>query len=113
MIDEQWRAVAEEVDAALYRVETELGALRDVLRRAGLPVRRQRVRVTGENGAARAALEVLKRQGLAPIGPAAVARLIHVSPEYAFDLLASLVASGFAERVGRGRYRARAGSTGA
>lgn len=109
MIDEQWPALALEMDAHLTAIETALDDVRAVLRRAGIPVRRQRTRVTGENRNARATLELLKaeaRRGAA-MTPTGVARRLDISPEYAYDLLASLVASGFAERVARGQYRAR------
>lgn len=109
MIDEQWQAVALEVDSHLQRIETELDELRGILRRVGIPVRRQRIRITGQNGAARATLDLLKEEAKrgAAMTPTGVARRLDISPEYAFDLLASLVSTGFVERVARGQYRAR------
>ena len=110
MLDEQWQVFGREVEAHLTRIDDELGALRDTLRRAGINVRRQRVRVTRANGKARDALTVLRQeaQSGASLSPAALGLRVGVSAEYAYDLLMALVASGAAERVARGRYRATA-----
>jgi hypothetical protein len=113
MIDEQWQTFGREVEAHLTRIDDELGALRETLRRAGINVRRQRVRVTPLNNKARDALTVLRQEAqqgpAASLSPAGVGRRIGVSAEYAYDLLMALVASGAAERIARGRYRAAPG----
>jgi hypothetical protein len=92
------------VEAHLALIEREMAALRQTLRGAGIDVRVQRIRITGSNGRANEALTLLRAtEGMSP---SQVARALGVSAEYAFDLLAALVADHQVERVGRGRYRA-------
>jgi hypothetical protein len=106
MSEEEWRALALQIESRLCGMEGEIESLRSLLRSAGIPVRRQRIRITGENGKAQEALDVLRAHG-GTLRPSTVAGLLRVSREYAFDLLASLVAANTAERVGRGQYRAK------
>lgn len=106
MKDEEWLGFGRRVEAHLAQLEKEMAALRDTLRDAGIQVRRQRIRITRGNARAHDALTLLRASHPDPLRAADVAQLLGKSPEYAFDLLASLVADGTAERVGRGWYRA-------
>lgn len=110
MIDEQWQVYGRKVESYLTRLEEELGALRDVLREAGIPVRRQRLRVTPRNGKARDTLTLLRQEAQTggALSPARVGLRLGVTAEYAYDLLMALCADGTAERVARGQYRATA-----
>lgn len=104
---EEWAGFGRRIEAHLAAIDQEMAALRETLRAAGIPVRRQRIRVTKDNANAGAVLDMLK--AASPMGavltPTGVSRRLGVSPEYAYDLLASLVAAGKAERVARGEYR--------
>lgn len=105
---EEWEAFGRRVEAHLALVEAELAALRETLRGAGIQVRRQRIRITGSNGRANAALGILRAHDGdgGGVSPSTVAGLLGVSSAYAFDLLAALVANNQAVKVGRGRYKA-------
>jgi predicted Rossmann fold nucleotide-binding protein DprA/Smf involved in DNA uptake len=107
MLDEQWQAYGRQVEAHLAQIEAQIGQLRDTLRAAGIDVRRQRTRVQPENERAREALTLLREQPTESWRPSEVARHLGVTPEYAYDLLAALVARGEATKTGRGRYRVR------
>jgi hypothetical protein len=103
---EEWAGFGRRVEAHLVVIDQELAALRETLRAAGISVRRQRIRITRVNGKAEEALAFLRHRTPKPARPSEVAQVLSVSPEYAYDLLAALVAAGSAERVARGQYRA-------
>lgn len=111
MQSEEWLAFGRRVEAHLAVIEGEVAALRKTLRAAGVEVRVQRIRITGTNGRANEVLRLLRgarQNGSDPVSPSWIARALGVSPEYAFDLLAALVANHQAEKVGRGQYKALA-----
>ena len=110
-VAEEWAGFGRRVEAHLAVIEAELAALRQALRGAGVEVRRptQRVRITPRNQKAMQALAFLKAVSQdasrpSSVTPATVATHVGVSPEYAYDLLASLVAAGHVGRVRRGHY---------
>jgi hypothetical protein len=108
---EEWQAFGRRVEAHLALIEQEMAALRKTLRGAGIDVRVQRIRITGTNGRANEVLALLRGardNGVAHVSPAWIARALGVTPVYAFDLLAALVANHQAERIGRGQYKALA-----
>lgn len=107
---EEWEGFGRRVEAHLAAIDKEMGALRDTLRAAGINVRRQRIRITKDNTNAKETLRLLTEAATmgAVMTPVGVSRRLGVSAEYAYDLLASLVAAGQAERVARGEYRLRA-----
>jgi predicted transcriptional regulator of viral defense system len=104
-VSEEWESAGRELEAHLAQIEADLEHLRTVLRRMGIPVKRQRIRIQVDNAKAHHALEILRGHG-GTMAPSTVGKLIGVSPTYAYDLLSSLVALGQVERVWRGRYRA-------
>lgn len=104
---EEWVGFGRRVEAHLAVIEGEMAALRKTLRAAGVEVRVQRIRITGSNGRANEVLGILRNHG-GEMSPSTIAGLLRVSPEYAFDLLAALVANNQAEKVSRGRYKALA-----
>ena len=106
MKDEEWLGFGRRVEAHIAATEKELAALRDTLRAAGIQVRRQRIRITKANGRCAEALTIARAAAPAPVSPAFIASMLGCSREYAFDLLASLVADGTLERPRRGQYRA-------
>lgn len=106
MDNEEWLGFGRRVEAHLAQLEKEMAALRDTLRDAGVQVRRQRIRITRDNARAHDALVLLRASHPDQMRARDVAALLGKSPEYAFDLLASLVADGTAERPRRGFYRA-------
>jgi hypothetical protein len=102
---EEWLAFGRRVDAHLTLIDQELAALRLTMRAAGIRVHVQRIRITRQNDRAKDALRLLREQPEEAWRPAEVATHLGISPEYAYDLLAALVAEGSAQRVGRGLYR--------
>ena len=106
MKDEEWLGFGRRVEAHIAATEKELAALRDTLRAAGIQVRRQRIRITKANGRCAAALSLARAVHPATVTPAVLAAHLGISREYAFDLLASLVADGTLARPARGRYAA-------
>lgn len=106
MKDEEWLGFGRRVEAHIAATEKELAALRDTLRDAGIQVRRQRIRITKANGRCAAALTLARALHPYVVTAPAVAAHLGISREYAFDLLASLVADGTLERPRRGQYRA-------
>ena len=111
MQSEEWLAFGRRVEAHLAVIEQEMTALRKTLRAAGVDVRVQRIRITGTNGRANEVLQLLRganENGMPHVSPSWIARALGVTPEYAFDLLAALVANHQAEKVGRGQYKALA-----
>ena len=104
MKDEEWLGFGRRIEAHIAATEKELAALRDTLRAAGIQVRRQRIRITRSNERCAEALSLCREAYPAPVTPALASRVLGVSPEYAFDLLASLVADGTLERPRRGQY---------
>lgn len=106
MKSEEWPGFGRRVEAHLAAMENELADLRETLRAAGIKVRRQRIRITRGNARALEALTLLRRCHPDAATPTQIGRALGLSPEYAYDLLASLVADGSADRPQRGYYRA-------
>lgn len=105
---EEWAGFGRRVEAHLAVIDNEMAALRDTLRGAGINVKRQRIRITRDNAQAAAALALLRHGYPRAATPSQIGQALGLSAEYAYDLLASLVASGNAERISRGHYRSTA-----
>lgn len=102
---EEWLAFGRRVDAHLTLIDQELAALRLTMRAAGIRVRIQRIRITRQNGRARDALRLMREIPSKHWRSAEVGERLGISTEYAYDLLAALVADGAVERVSRGYYQ--------
>lgn len=107
-MSEEWEAAARRIEAHLGLIEREVDGLREVLAGIGLPMRRQRIRITTINGKAAQAHAYLQHMAPHAVTPKGLAAQLSITSTYAYDLLSALVAEGSAEKLSRGQYRARA-----
>lgn len=90
----------------LSEVERAIADTREVLRSIGIGVKGQRVRIHANNRLLPKVLALAMAMAPHAITPAATAAHLDITREYAFDLLAALVAKHKMEKVKRGAYRA-------
>lgn len=104
-------AYVTELWAELRSLEAKAGQIREALRAAGETVPQQRIRIRYDtNAKLTRALYWLRTYGEAGATRYDIAGDLDVSADYAYDLLAALLAQGYAERIKVGLYRAKAGA---